>query len=1250
MNTRWIRLTAVLCSLFLLCQMAPAYAFSGLISEKDRLTSAAETETAAPFGETAGEAFLIGEDTAKREANAKYFRYSDGAYLAAVYSEPVHYPADGGWEEIDNTLESVNGRWETRHNPFRVSLPPTLTSSAPVRLTYGGHTLAFAYQTSGAVAASVTQPKESRLDRLMARAEQWTQEQSRAEQAADGASAQRAQKAESGLSAIDADIQAMSGAELAKAIREEMTALPKMNASVDYPGTGSCAHITYNVSGMKLKESIFLEKPDTQDRYSFFISSDGLTAQLLPDRSVLFSDGDEAVFRMEAPFMWDAAEVYSEDIAVELTAAADGYVYTLTPSAEWLKAPERVYPVTVDPTVEAIHRYGVIQNATGVYAGTVPAELTETGESKYLKVGKKGRYTNGVWGTYETAALLQTDLPSQISKTSRIIGAWLMPKLYVGSKYSTCSTNTRINAFAITGSWSAGTTQAISCSSLSYQSTVIDYIVCNDSTAADGTVYTLDITKAAQQWSAGQLANRGILLRGTGLPTDTTERYARFFSSKYADNRSYCPTFLFAYRDTVGLEGYWTYTTMDAGTYGTAAVNNFNGNPVTVQEICGVDGLRMPVGITIVHNAARTGEDDPAALGSGWRTNFHMQMAAETDTQLRAKYPYYLIDADGTKHYFYKQTDGKLIDEDGLGYTLTVSGTGSTLQYTITDKGDGQTVFNAAGRLTDIYDANRYDGNDSRRNRIQVNYNADGQITRVLDGAGRIYAFAYTGGRLTSITDPAGRVTAFTQSGGRLTQIKYADNRTTQLSYGTVNGAAVITAVRNAANRRVVLTYTGQGRVQSMASYGSASTLHTKYSFDYSRHNRTVVTDQDGKAAEYQFNNAGQTVGVVDQTSGQAQYYAYGAPGISDAKTALNGAENHLLSASRTQIVGSNLAVNPHFACGGDGYTVYTGAEDQTFTVTPSAAVGRTDEHSLCLSQTAGVTSVGWVNQDYTGLTPGMYTASVYMYTGRSVLTGKGGVLYAEAVNAASGAIQRTARSAYVTEAKGWERVTLSIRINSGEKLRVFIGYDSGTVGSLWIDELQVEPGETDNRYALLENPCMTGGTTGWTGGTLTTVSETVPFGSKALKLTGSPTQKKSITQTVSAKGGWGDVFCFGGWVKASAVPSGTEKTGNAGKTAFRLRVEFYSGNDLMDFAEDKQHTIDFNPAVDGWQFISGQVIAPTYYDSIRFCFDYDYNANTAYLGGCLLYKDNFGQSYTYDENGNVVSTVSLADTQTTFA
>ena len=95
MNTRWIRLTAVLCSLFLLCQMAPAYAFSGLVPEKDRLTSAAETKTAAPFGETAGEAFLIGEDTAKREAKqpidmpsaGSTFKRPEGHFAAALIDQ-----------------------------------------------------------------------------------------------------------------------------------------------------------------------------------------------------------------------------------------------------------------------------------------------------------------------------------------------------------------------------------------------------------------------------------------------------------------------------------------------------------------------------------------------------------------------------------------------------------------------------------------------------------------------------------------------------------------------------------------------------------------------------------------------------------------------------------------------------------------------------------------------------------------------------------------------------------------------------------------------------------------------------------------------------------------------------------------------------------------------------------------------------------------------------------------------------------
>ena len=44
-----------------------------------------------------------------REENTKYFRNSDGTYVAAQYDTPVHtLDADGAWQDIDNSL-SLSG-------------------------------------------------------------------------------------------------------------------------------------------------------------------------------------------------------------------------------------------------------------------------------------------------------------------------------------------------------------------------------------------------------------------------------------------------------------------------------------------------------------------------------------------------------------------------------------------------------------------------------------------------------------------------------------------------------------------------------------------------------------------------------------------------------------------------------------------------------------------------------------------------------------------------------------------------------------------------------------------------------------------------------------------------------------------------------------------------------------------------------------------------------------------------------------
>ena len=47
-------------------------------------------------------------------------------------------------------------------------------------------------------------------------------------------------------------------------------------------------------------------------------------------------------------------------------------------------------------------------------------------------------------------------------------------------------------------------------------------------------------------------------------------------------------------------------------------------------------------------------------------------------------------------------------------------------------------------------------------------------------------------------------------------------------------------------------------------------------------------------------------------------------------------------------------------------------------------------------------------------------------------------------------------------------------------------------------------------------------------------------------------------------------------------------------------------------------------------------VVAEKSYHSMAVVIRYNFNANTAYFDGIQLYKENFGSSYTYDEDGNV--------------
>ena len=176
----------------------------------------------------------------------------------------------------------------------------------------------------------------------------------------------------------------------------------------------------------------------------------------------------------------------------------------------------------------------------------------------WLKVGK-------FFGT-EAYALVYVPLPNDISESCRIIKAELNLISYRAG-ISTCSNNLTISAHEITTDWNQNdlsqNTVLYGDSLPEYEYESTDFVILNDSsTATHNQPYSLDITKTAQKWATGESVNRGIMLMGEDLPS--TERYMRFYDS---DNslRNSDPCFTYIYRDTKGVEDYWTYDGFSLG-------------------------------------------------------------------------------------------------------------------------------------------------------------------------------------------------------------------------------------------------------------------------------------------------------------------------------------------------------------------------------------------------------------------------------------------------------------------------------------------------------------------------------------------------------------------------------------------------------------------------------------------------------------------------------------------------------------
>ncbi|GII56068.1 hypothetical protein Pth03_44570 [Planotetraspora thailandica] len=251
-----------------------------------------------PKSEKAPPARRVKELTGRRTANAKIFQLADGRLQEELSATPMHYrDRDGKWHAIDATVRTTDREG----------------------FVYGNETNAF---------RSFFGTKPDQIVHFEAEGTELT-----------------------------------LGAMGAKPGRPDAK-----GDTVTYEGALDGADLAYEVTPEGVKESIVLAAPPkgTQDAsFDFAVRVKGLRAWQRPDGSIVFYKGDfdgPPVLVMPKPFMTDARDdasspygkAWSGKVSQRMRWDSEAGLLRITVTADrsWLTAPDRAYPVVIDPTVK----------------------------------------------------------------------------------------------------------------------------------------------------------------------------------------------------------------------------------------------------------------------------------------------------------------------------------------------------------------------------------------------------------------------------------------------------------------------------------------------------------------------------------------------------------------------------------------------------------------------------------------------------------------------------------------------------------------------------------------------------------------------------------------------------------------------------------------------------------------------------------------------------------------------------------
>lgn len=510
------------------CKMITAAALSLLfvfsIISASALDSLSVEETAAK---------IVSEVTGMREESVKYFLCDDGSYIAATYAAPVHYNENGVWKEIDNTLTPSSKSGETVYSTkggLNVTVPSELGSGKRFTATNGGYTISFGVKSiDNSLSAQAKVVETDALPSVV-------KMNSTAEISDEKVTASSmAQKAET-----------LTEKQKVEKFNNEQMTVDKQSGAVVYKGFDQQSDLEYIVTSNSLKENIVVYKPQDEYVYSFDLDSDGLIPVEQPNGSIILVESEasqEAVFTLDAPYMYDANGAESYDIELSIKENGDEYVVTVEADSTWLNNSEREFPVVIDPTWSAPNsKIQDVYVINGTFANS-PRSNTEI---------RAGRNLTNIVRSY-----IKLTLPTNLPIGYSLYNSTLVLKK---QNYFKVSKDIDIRAYDCknVASWS---TSSISWNNQPFDNSNNGYLnsdpelLSSVAAKSDLDSYSFSITKAVQRWLNGEI-NNGIMLSSSD---ESTKTQVDFYSTRTSasENR---PGFVIYYQPPYVASQAWTPT------------------------------------------------------------------------------------------------------------------------------------------------------------------------------------------------------------------------------------------------------------------------------------------------------------------------------------------------------------------------------------------------------------------------------------------------------------------------------------------------------------------------------------------------------------------------------------------------------------------------------------------------------------------------------------------------------------------